>query len=523
MNSKEELKSKIEYKTCLSYLGYILRKSKCSDQELSKVKKELTVQPLFIPGYGSDEPEKYKIYQENANKLYLPVYYGIKNFGSPEVIKTNQGLKINCPFNGSLRPIQKKIVKTYFDSLIKNDNENKNDIYLRGGGVISAGCGVGKTTMSLYILSTLGVKGLIVVHNEVLLNQWKERIAQYLPTARIGIIQGPKQDISEKDVVIGMLKSLGMKKYPDYVFRDFGLVIYDECHHTSAKMFSKALSKTRFRFTIGLSATPKRKDGLTNVFLWHLGDIVFKQKKDKDSGVNVIIYKYLNEDPTYSKTLLNYKKKPNHVQMLTNIANCQKRNKFIASLLPPLLKEERKILILTERLSEIKWFYDYLESFLKSHQLEDITFGKYVGGMKETALEESQSCHILLGTYNMIEEGFDCKELDTLIMATPKTDIEQASGRILRLKPEDRVRPPLIIDIWDIFCNFKNKGLLRMKYYKKKDYSTKLYEVDDNLKSKTIKLISSSINSSESNQSNSLENKKETTKPLIKIKFSDDD
>jgi len=305
MDSKLESKNKTDYKTCLSNLGYILRKSKCSESELERVKKELTVQPLFIPGYGSDEPEKYKIYQENANKLYLPVYYGLKQFGSPDVIKTNPGLKINCPFSGTLRPGQKKIVGTYFDSLVKNTKKthDTNDIYSRGGGVISAGCGEGKTTMGLYILSKHGVKGLIVVHNEVLLNQWKERIKQYLPTARIGIIQGPKQDISDKDVVIGMLKSLGMKKYPDYVFRDFGLVIYDECHHTSAKMFSKALSKTRFRFTIGLSATPKRKDGLTNVFIWHLGDIVYKQKKDKDSGVNVAIYKYLNDDPTYSKTL----------------------------------------------------------------------------------------------------------------------------------------------------------------------------------------------------------------------------
>ena len=62
MDSKIESKHKIDYKTCLSHLGYILRKSKCSEQELEKIKKELTVQPLFIPGYGSEEPEKYKIF-----------------------------------------------------------------------------------------------------------------------------------------------------------------------------------------------------------------------------------------------------------------------------------------------------------------------------------------------------------------------------------------------------------------------------------------------------------------------------
>ena len=159
---------------------------------------------------------------------------------------------------------------------------------------------------------------------------------------------------------------------------------------------------------------------------------------------------------------MNYRNKPNHVQMLT-ISQIEKRNIFIASLLPELLNENRKIYF--NRVIRDKFFYE-TEDFLKSHHLEEITFGKYIGGMKERALEDHRNVIYYLN-FNMIEEGFDCKELDTLIMATPKTDAEQVSGRILRLKPEDRIRPPLIIDIW-IFFEFQNKGLLRMKYYKKR-------------------------------------------------------
>ena len=106
--------------------------------------------------------------------------------------------------------------------------------------------------------------------------------------------------------------------------------------------------------------------------------------------------------------------------------------------------------------------------------------GKYVGGMKQQLLDESLTCKIIVGTYSMIEEGFDCKALDTLIMATPKIDIEQTVGRILRKSPEERIIAPLVIDIWDLFGNFKNKGFTRIKFYKSHKYQITNFSVDDN-------------------------------------------
>ena len=97
----------------------------------------------------------------------------------------------------------------------------------------------------------------------------------------IGRIQANKVDILGKDIVIGMLQSISMKEYPEDTFNQFGFVIYDECHHLGAEVFSKALLKTNCKYTLGLSATPKRADGLSKVFEWYLGPAYSIKKEIK--------------------------------------------------------------------------------------------------------------------------------------------------------------------------------------------------------------------------------------------------
>jgi superfamily II DNA or RNA helicase len=160
--------------------------------------------------------------------------------------------------------------------------------------------------------------------------------------------------------------------------------------------------------------------------------------------------------------------------IINNIAGCKKRNDFIISLLPPLIEESRTILILTERIAQVTYIHDIIEeSGLTS-------IGKYIGRLKQDVLDASLQCRIIIGTYNMIEEGFDCKSLDTLIMATPKVNIEQSVGRILRKQKADRTIKPLVIDIYDQFANNINKGKRRLAFYRKQKYDIKNIIVDDN-------------------------------------------
>ena len=107
----------------------------------------------------------------------------------------------------------------------------------------------------------------------------------------------------------------------------------------------------------------------------------------------------------------------------------------------------------------------------------EATSGYYLGGMKQEQLKESEDKNIMLATFSMASEGFDCKELDTIILASPKSNIEQAVGRILRKKKEDRERIPLIIDIIDNFSIFGRQGEKRLKFYKKNKYSIEVEEI----------------------------------------------
>ena len=286
-----------------------------------------------------------------------------------------------------------------------------------------------------------------------------------------------------------MLQTLTKEKITKDHLKDFGLVIYDECHHLGAKMFSKCLSKTNFKYTLGLSATPDRKDGLTKVFLLHLGKIVFKEEKKTDNTVLVRNYKYFNTDEKYCKIALNFKKQIQNPVIITNVSQCEKRNIFILSLLKPLLEEKRKILILSERLIQIDILFNKINETYKNY-----TVGKYVGKLKQDQLDQALLCDIIVGSYSMIEEGFDCKELNTLIMATPKNSIEQAVGRILRIQPELRTITPIIIDISDQFGNCIGKEKKRKTHYKKVQYNMEEYEADDNGQICKIEKIESNLN-----------------------------
>lgn len=464
--------------TAVSYNGYSILKSELTGQQLALIKKELTVKPMVVEGYGNDNPEPFYLFNETKNKIYIPRFFGQKKIGMPAKNRLFKGKTISKKFNGSLREYQTKIVNSW-----------KKHADKLGGGIISVGPGRGKTVMAIYIIAMMKKKTLILVHTSDLLTQWIERINEYLPTAEVGIIRGKKIEVMGKDVVIGMIHSISSPKkdeeYPLEMFKEFGMVIIDECHHVGAKMFSRCLKKTAFTYTLGLSATPNRQDGLTKVFKHYLGDICYKdnsiQKTAEELKMNhlpdadVHIYEYINADDKYDKVILNYKKKPNTVTMETNLSSFQPRTDFIISLLPNLVAQNRRIIILTSRRDQIA---DFIE---KISLLSIGTVGPYVGGMKPDLLLESKKKQILVATYSMAEEGFDHQVLDTLIMATPKKKIEQCTGRIMRKKKNERVNIPLIIDIADQFSNFTNWNMQRFKFYKNKNYRISVSRVMDNL------------------------------------------
>ena len=126
-------------RTKITSKGYTIRKSQVNQQVIDKITKELTVSPNVCPGYGNEEAVPYQIYKENDKKYYLPFYYGKKKFGKPNDVELPPPSAINITFSKELRDYQKEIVSTY--------KKHVTDDY--GGGIISVGCGRGKTVMEL--------------------------------------------------------------------------------------------------------------------------------------------------------------------------------------------------------------------------------------------------------------------------------------------------------------------------------------------------------------------------------------
>ena len=206
-----------EIATYLGPKGYSIKKANISVPEQELLRKELTVK-AFAPKSSISQPTPFPVYRESPKKLYVPRFYGINTYGEPDDVTITDGEDIDVKFKGELRDFQKPIVKKYL-KVAKT----------KGCGLLEIHCGAGKTVMALKIISELKKKTLIIVHKEFLLEQWKERISQFLPDAKIGRIQGKIIDIDDKDIVIGMLQSLSMKKYPTSLFQEFGLTCVDEC------------------------------------------------------------------------------------------------------------------------------------------------------------------------------------------------------------------------------------------------------------------------------------------------------
>jgi superfamily II DNA or RNA helicase len=452
--------------------GYTIYKECLDISEQRLIKEELTVKP-FIPK-SPVQPPAYPVYRESAGKYYLPRFYGLKHYGEPEENRLPPGDDINVPFVGDLRDYQMNIVNIYMGVApphppLMGNKRTQPDASAKGGvgvtpsGLLEIPCGRGKTVIALKIISTLRKKTLVIVHKEFLMNQWIERIEQFLPTAKVGKIQGTVIDIEGKDIVIGMLQSLSMKDYPDSTFHSFGLTIVDECHHISSEVFCRSLQKIITRYTLGLSATMQRKDGLTKVFKMFLGDIVYSEERDTSDAVLVKAIQYVSDgDAEFNEMCYDYRGNPAYSTMISKLCAYNPRSEFILQVLEREIKEKagQQVMILAHNRNLLTYFHDAI-----LHR-GMATAGYYVGGMKEAELKKSETCQVIIATYAMAAEALDIKTLTTLILATPKTDVIQAVGRILRVKHER----PLVVDIIDSHDVFLSQWQKRRKYYASNNY-----------------------------------------------------
>ena len=415
----------------LSRSGYITLPSE-------DIKKDLLVRPEVNNEFGFP-PKPFKVYKKTKTRhICVPRFYGTEKIGDVKKDKRPEPFKINSHvvFSGKLR-----------------DETHQNEAFRKGveqgHGILSLPCGYGKTTVSLAIAHKLGYRTMIIVHKEFLANQWRERIKQFCPGATIGIVQQNLFKV-DTDFVIAMLQSLSQKEYTFDQFEQIGTVIVDEAHHVCARVFSQSLFKLCPKHIFGLTATPQRKDGLTKVLHWFMGPTFFAVERENQTNVDVFTVNFkidlYNNPPPCNK-----RGKVSLVEMITILTENEERNNMLLEVIKKASKGTRQLLVLTDR----RFHCEYLQSNFPGIS------GLYMGGMKESDLQESSTKKLIFATFSQAHEGLDIPTLDSLILATPKSDIKQSIGRIMRETVGKQNNP----QIWDIRDRW---SLLESMYYKRK-------------------------------------------------------
>ncbi len=389
-------------------------------------RKSLTLQPKTHPDYPLPSVKCFFVKKETVD---IPRVYGLHHFGIPSIC-TQQSHPITLSFAGQLRPLQAEIADIILPYLYEHQT-----------GIVSIFTGAGKTPLALYVSAMMKERTLILCHKTQLLKQWQDEIARFLPDAKVGVIQAEKKQVtSENDIYVGMIQTvMNMEEIPPI----FGLVIIDEVHRIAAEHFSRTLFKVNSKFMLGMSATPVRKDGLTTVLNYHLGDIFVRREADKDnrkSEVHFISWKGNYDSPHYSIRI-------------NKLCKDLNRTRFIAEKLHEQMTDERKALVVTDRRNHVNTLAEVLQTY-------GYHVGTFMGQMKQDEIQKALECDIVVATYGVFTEGLSVEKLNTLVLASPKSDVVQLIGRIFRKKHSVT---PLILDIVD--SDFYGLSIKRKRNY----------------------------------------------------------
>jgi superfamily II DNA or RNA helicase len=311
-----------------------------------------------------------------------------------------------------------------------------------GGGVLSLDVGMGKTFCALALAAHAQRRTLIIVHKGFLADQWVERISQFCPGASVGRIQQDKFEI-EKDFVIAMIQTLCVRPWPVDAFKSIGTVIVDEAHHIAAQAFSQSMFLMNPRYTLGLTATPERKDGLTRLLYWFMGPEFYRLQRKEQEQVTVhrvpfTCNEFLEPPPVTRFGKLNF------AEMVNVLTRIPERNIILKKLISE--SPGQHILVLTDRREHAAWLRDNIEGA-----------ALYIGGMDQGALETATKSRVVVGTFSLAQEGLDIPTLDTIFLATPHSDVKQAIGRIMRGASSPVIWD--IVDSWSVLYSMWRKRL----------------------------------------------------------------
>lgn len=436
-----------------------LDKRDLSDTTIFMIKQKTTIIPKKT-NYGDDIVRPIEMWRETETHLGIPRHYYRKNSDQKNVVTYEVSEGQPLPKN-----VQSIVLREYDQQPVMETVLTSLTCGPWGSGLLEAYTAFGKTVCAIDLICKLGGNALILVHSDALLMQWKERIKQFFPNAKIGTIQQKTCDYKGKDIVIGMVQSLMRStegKYPEEIFSYFRTMIIDEIHRMGSGEFGKVAPKFNPKYSLGMSGTIRRKDGCINVFKWVLGEIIVKA--DNKMRINPIIYVRYTPFRAVKKHWQVVNNKTGRLDdksfdmneftkptQLNFIAKSKERNKFIAEDIVRSLKSGRNPLVMGERLVIFDSLIELVTAMTKKDPFftKTVSQGLYTGGKskdtKKEELEAASRCDIVYATVQLAKEGIDIKRLDTLFLTTPLADVEQMVGRICRPKIIFEDGKPIII------------------------------------------------------------------------------
>ena len=334
--------------------------------------------------------------------------------------------------------------------------------------VFEAPTGWGKTIAGGVVGCALGQPTLIVVTKQDLVDQWQESLIDILgvPANLIGHVQQDVCDWQGKHFVIGMVQSLIIpERYPKEMYNYFGLAIYDEVDMMAADCFVRSCQMYPAYYRFGLSATPKRPDGKHRVIDGHIGPIMVRgtivPMKPK-----ILVRKTGWSIPTHKRLVGNeyvlekIPYAPNRMMIVMKaMAGNTARNMEIVNFAVQAYKADRNVLILADMLVHLERLFH----LITQEGVPGNEIGYYVGGMSKIELTANKVRRVILGTYKMVSKGTNVPQWDSLVLATPKANVKQPMGRVLRSMLGKK--QPVILDLVDWDSIFHNFHLSRCKSY----------------------------------------------------------
>lgn len=355
------------------------------------------------------------------------------------------GALVDLEFRGALTPVQQSAAS----ALLRHET-----------GVLVAPPGIGKTVVGTYLIAARKCNTLVLVHRRPLLDQWLAQLALFLGVDQkeIGQIAGAKRKQTGR-VDVAMIQSLVRQDTVADLVADYGQVIVDECHHLPAVQFERVLREVKARYVVGLTATPRRRDGHQPITEMQLGPMRFKVDSKAQASARLFEHRLIARETSFR--LSAGSERSGIQELYAALARDEARNAIILNDIVRALEEGRSPIVLTERKEHLEYFASRLERIARHLVVLQGGMGARADRAVRAQLEAIPPAdeRLLLATGRYIGEGFDDARLDTLFLALPvswKGTLVQYTGRLHRLHPGKRE-----VRIFD-YVNREVTVLLRM-------------------------------------------------------------